>query len=458
MFADMGGVLDRLTQSTQVQAVQGRMYGSRLSTPLLEKMVNLQGLRAIYLDVCCRGWSILTKIRSLRTLTLSSSQLDLLDCSPFMKAFSQQVDFVPLQEWERSDSGQLFQLTKLSLATSVGEKPCDLLPLETRLATLVTPFGKPLLDVLPRCRSIFSLEINSIRSNDEIASLSEALLLVPFIRSLTLDAAQDCRPNLSFSSLPLSSLQSFKLASFCSATKSLSAALATSKPKSLTTLEFADFIEKTDPLARALLECPSLTHLAITERYKYNRYVLQPFLEILPRLPLMLTKLVLSFYKFTDESIQCLLSFLSRSAVQDLTVGVLGPKHLQLLADTLPSLSRLQTLEFSTPDFCLAEHDSSHLALFTALTSSSLRSLTLCFCSFRLSTFEACLNKIPETQLTRFVAPFARVYADGFDEKIHDLTYKTVRLDTLIDRDWNTRFPLIKDRLCLFPGDQHAII
>jgi hypothetical protein len=282
------------------------------------------------------------------------------------------------------------------------------------------------------------LEIDTIDSNTKISSLCEALLLAPFVHSLSLDVD---RP-LDLSSLPLSALKSFKLRSSTSTIESVSQALTKSKPKLLTSLELSGLSGSFEPLADALLECPSLTSLTISEFPSSGRDIL-PVVQVLHRLPLV--KLTLELYGYTDESIECLLS---RSAVQDLTLGTLSPKQLQMVVDALPSLSCLQSLEFDTREFPLCQHESSHLALFSALTRSSLRSLTLRWSFFRHSVFGACLDKIPETQLTRFCLSSATVYADGFDPAIHDrYIYDKVDHHKLLS--WNTCFPLIKDRFCL---------
>jgi hypothetical protein len=283
------------------------------------------------------------------------------------------------------------------------------------------------------------LEINYIDSNEQIASLSEALLLAPFIHSLTVGVSSP----LDLSSFPLSALKSFKLISNSSTFESVSEALTTSKPKSLTTLELLQLNGSFAPLASALLECPSLTNLTVSECHCSGRDFL-PVVQMLHRLPLV--KLSLALYSYTDESIEALLSFLSHSSVQDLKLGILSPKQLQLVADALPSLSCLQSLEFDTRRFSLCEHESSHLALFSALTRSSLRSLVVRFASFRRATFEACSNKIPETQLTQCYLSSAIIYADGFDPAIHDIYYDKVDYCNILD--WNIRFPLIKDKFC----------
>jgi hypothetical protein len=276
-------------------------------------------------------------------------------------------------------------------------------------------------------------------SNEELGSLSEALLLAPFVQSLTLETNEQ-----NFSSLPLSALRSFKLTSESSTVESVSKALTKSKPKSLTHLELDQLTGSFETLAGTLVECPSLTNLIISELNSSNRDIL-PVVQVLHRLPLV--KLTLDLYNFTDESMECLLSFLSQSAVQDLKLGRPSPKQLQLVADALPSLSCLQSLEFDTFDYYLCEHESSHLALFSVLPRSSLRSLTLSWCSFRLAVFDACLDKIPETQLTRFQLKNRKVYAEGFDPTIHDANYKRVDPRNL-KIDWTIRFPQTKDRFC----------
>jgi hypothetical protein len=182
-----------------------------------------------------------------------------------------------------------------------------------------------------------------------------------------------------------------------------------------------------------------------------------PVVQALSRLPLTTLSLWLSWH--TDEEIECLSTFLPLSSLQDLKLGTLTPKQLQLVVDALPSSSYLTSLEFDTRSFNLCQHESSHLALFSALTRarprSSLRSLTVGNGSFRLSVLQTCLNKIPETQLTRLKldAPIVYCDIDGFDPTIamHDENYK--RVDQWHDLgdllDWDTRFPQIKDKFCL---------
>jgi hypothetical protein len=225
-----------------------------------------------------------------------------------------------------------------------------------------------------------------------------------------------------------------------SSAESVAEALTKSKPKSLTNLELRELKGSFIPLASVLLDCPSLTTLSISTSDQDVLSVIQ----MLHRLPL--AKLTLDLSKFSDESLECLLSFLSRSAVQDLRLGTLSPEQLQLVVDALPSLSCLQSLEFDTFGFRLCQHDSSHLALFSALARTSLRYLAVRFGSFRRSVLETCLDKISETQLTRVLLETV-VYAEDFDATIHDETYKKVDYRKLLD--WNIRFPQIKDRFCL---------
>jgi hypothetical protein len=181
----------------------------------------------------------------------------------------------------------------------------------------------------------------------------------------------------------------------------------------------------------------------ITENLNLGRDVL-PLVQVLHRLSL--TKLKLGLLAFSDKSIECLLHL---TALQDLKLGTLSPKQLQLVADALPALSSLQSLTFDTWNFTRCQHESAHLALFSALSSSSLRSLTHLKSSFRLATLEACLNKIPATQLT-YLRLDGVVYADGFDETIHnEYNYPTVGSQRL-QLDWSLRFPdEAKDRFCI---------
>jgi hypothetical protein len=447
MFSDIAeGVLDRLAKSIQLQAMtfSFRDYRSEKSK-LLEKMTNLQGLRAVSLHHSLEDWSILTRLDSLRTLTLCNCRLGLLDNSPFMEGLSREHDIeaVGLQEWKRSDSEHKFQLTKLRLYELIDHKICQLLPLETHLEMFGFLSGNwSLLDELPSCQSIRSLEITNIRSNEDIAALSRALLLAPFVQSLTLETSPP-RNRHDFSSLPLSALKSFKLTAKGSTVESVSQALTNSKPNSLTSLELYYLRGSCEPLALAFSECPSLTHLSVHEEGPFDLEIL-PLVRMLYRLPLV--KLNLDLYHYDDESFEGLLSCLSRCAVQDCKLGTLTPKQLQMVADVLSSLSCLQSLEFDTVNFRLCAHESSQLPFFSALPRSSLRSLTFRFGSFRLPVFEACLSSIPATSLTQFHLPNPKVLAEGFDPTMHDNTYKQVELGDSID--WNTRFPTTKDKFC----------
>jgi hypothetical protein len=229
--------------------------------------------------------------------------------------------------------------------------------------------------------------------------------------------------------------------------EAISEALVRSNPNSLKHLQLENLRGSFDPLSQALLSCPSLTSLNITERTEDDRpRNLLPVVQVLHRLPLV--DLALHLNRLTDESIECLLSFLSHSAVQDLALGTITPTQLQLFADALPSLPSLQSLDFETFDFHRLEHESSFLSFFSALPKSSLRSLTLYWTYFRNATLKTCLNKIPESQLTslRFLG-VVYIYADGFDPAIHDRNSKM--LDEKVFLEWNVRFPKIKDRFCL---------
>jgi hypothetical protein len=110
-------------------------------------------------------------------------------------------------------------------------------------------------------------------------------------------------------------------------------------------------------------------------------------------------------------------------------------------------LRSLRNLTLFFGDFDLCEHGSSHLALFSALTSSSVRWLSLHSCSFHLSTLNACLNKIPDTQLTFFSAKIT-VFSDDFEATVHSPNDKEVPLRYL-PFVWSVRFPQHKDRFCV---------
>jgi hypothetical protein len=304
------------------------------------------------------------------------------------------------------------------------------------------------------------LNFSSFDDDIDPLVLSKALQQAPFLRSLTFNCE-----NLDLSSLPFSSLESFSLSSGNGTGSGLPQVLANSNPKNLTNLEMSgDRIEEGgfQPLAAALLECRALTRLSLVS--SYGDVDILPIVQILPRLPGLIT-LCLDLEKYTDESIECLLSFLlssssssssspSAAMLQDLKLGTLSPKQLQLVAEALPSLPSLRTLAFDTIGFVLCEHEQAHLALFSALTSSSLSSLSLRYCSFRSPIFEACMDKIPHTRLSSLLVKSVNVYAEGFDPFHHDQFYQRADLsERYLCEDylklWNNRFPQYKeDRFC----------
>jgi hypothetical protein len=212
---------------------------------------------------------------------------------------------------------------------------------------------------------------------------------------------------------------------------SVAEALTKSKPKSLTNLDLAGLGGSFKPLSSALLACPSLTHLSIVEFDKEEDRDILPVVLILHCLPL--TKLTLSLKAFTDESIEYLLFSLSQQSaiLQDLTLGTLSPQQLQLVADALPSFSSLLSFGCDTEGYFMCQHEPAHLALFSALASSSLRWLSLLTCSFRLATLEACLNELPHSQLTRCHIESPIVFPDNFDAKFGFTFYKKNRFPSI---------------------------
>jgi hypothetical protein len=435
MFSEkiMESVIDRLTKSIYLQAVRcdGLSSNDEQSKRILRKIATFPSLRGVYLFGYWGDWSVLTSNPSLSTLTLQSCSKGLLDSSPLLKALDKRIY---LQEWKRSESDKKFHLSFFGERSRISQGfPSDLLLKETHLQALETPFSESLLGVLPLCRSITSLDINSIRTNEEMISFSKSLLQAPFIRSLSL-VLKD--PFIDLSSLPLSSLKSLTLKP-SSPTEAVCDALAKSKPHSLTCLDLQIDFKSTDadPLARLLFECPSVTDLSLFLSRGPTGDLLSVF-QVLQRL--QLASLTLQG-GYTDEAIANLSSFLSQSALQDLKVGRLSPKQLQLVADALPS-SSLHSLWFS--GFSLCEDDSSYLALFSALSSSSLRFLFMMSCSFRSSTFKACLNLIPKTQLTRFYLYHFEVFKSTDGERVEVVT------------NWESF--RINDRHCIFKLLQRA--
>jgi hypothetical protein len=304
---------------------------------------------------------------------------------------------------------------------------CPSLALETHLQELRVSFTPALIDVLPRCSSLRSLDL-FVPFGVDITLLSEFLLQTPSIQSLSLYRGTP----IDLSSLSVSTLKSFEISH--STLESVSETLTRSNGKSLTNLDLSELSGSYEPLATALLECPSLINLTISHRHSTVEDLL-PVVQVLHRLPL-LTTLTVDLRRFSDESVECLVSFLSQAAVQDLKLGTLSPKQLQLFADALPSISSLQSLQFDTRQSDSFQHESSYLALFSALPSSSLRSLTCLCCSLRRAAFETCLNEIPASRLTNLQLKSALVY-EGSD---------LVDIDSI---NWSNRFPQIKDRFCL---------
>jgi hypothetical protein len=172
-----------------------------------------------------------------------------------------------------------------------------------------------------------------------------------------------------------------------------------------------------------------------------------PLVQVFHGLPLR--KLILVLREYTDESIVRLVSFLSQSAVQDLFLGTLSPTQLQLVADSLPSMSSLLSLKLDTRNVCKDEN--AYLALFSALPKSPLRSLRISGRYFRQETLSTCLDKIPASQLTllNFYAAES-ILAPGFDPDIHvPVSYEHVSWHDL-RLDWMARFSKMdRSRFCL---------
>jgi hypothetical protein len=356
-----------------------------------------------------------------------------------MQVLSTQQDYRE-QDWQRNENDTSFHL--ISTDAFVGPAPDSLwqaLLKETHLKVLFTAPNEERIGLLPLCSSLRSLAVFLLPVL-KITSLSELLLQAPFIHSISFYLS----PTDNISSLPLSHLKSFIISG--SSSESISEALIKSKPKSLTHLDLSNFSGSFEPLASALLECPSLSNLTLHERQRFDRNIL-PLIQVLPRLPL-LTTLSLELSSFADESVEGLLSCLPQSAVQDLKLGVLTPKQLQSLARALPSLSSLQSLEFSCPS---SDYESAHLDLFSSLASSSLRSLTLTNSFFRRVALEACLDKVPLSQLTRllFLSLTTSAVATTYDR-----SNRKSQSDFADDFfDWGTRFANINDRFCLISRD-----
>jgi hypothetical protein len=416
--SDVELVLEQLIQSTHLRPVH---LGFPTST-ILKKLANLHGLRGILLYGYFHDWSALTKVRSLQTLTLHNSKCSQPDSPLFSASWPHS-----LQEWQRTEDGK-FHLRKLRTSFEVDGR---FILSEPHLQELDICYHPKLeLPTDRTCPPRITLRIFHMAST-----------LVP----LCVHSLLFLDENFPFErwTLALSNLRSLEVHG--TTFKSVSQALTQSKPTFLTSLELHDLTGSFEPLAQALLECSALTNLVITEEQWNGRDVL-PLAQMLHALPL--TKLTLNLYDVTDESIRCVLSL---TALQDLKLGTLSPNQLQLVADALPSLSSLHSLTFDTYDFTQCQHESAHLALFSALASSSLRSLTHWNGYFRFETLEACLNKILNTQLTQLLV-MGCVYADGFDPSLHDDSYPRVK-SKVLQLDWHLRFPEAKDRFCIMDID-----
>jgi hypothetical protein len=321
-----------------------------------------------------------------------------------------------LQEWKRSKTEDKFHLTSFHAAADsvIKSTAIEALSLETHLQILEIPFSQTLPTVLPCCPSIHSLNIQTrFQTSEQMSSLFEALRQSPSLSSLALEVND---PSIDLSCLPLSFLKSFKLTSQYLFHEPLSEALTKFKPHSLTSLEInIEFAGSFEPLSLALLQCPLLTHLHITNRIDSDGVL--PIVQVLHRFPL--TSLTLDLVNnYSDDIVECLSSFVSQSSLQDLKLGDLSPRQLKLLVDVLPFSPSLNTLEFRGHGFDMCSHDSVYLALFSALPCSSLRFLLMWDCSFRVSTLRACLSKVSETHLTRFYLHNVHVYADYNNVKV----------------------------------------
>jgi hypothetical protein len=115
-----------------------------------------------------------------------------------MQEWSRQgIPLPAIQEWRRNvlDDDNRFHLTKLTIDKNQTQQgPYTSLSSETHLEQLKASPCSSLFEVLPRCRSLQTLELFHISSYRSIFSLSETLLRGPSFDSLSLGL--DCTQSL----------------------------------------------------------------------------------------------------------------------------------------------------------------------------------------------------------------------------------------------------------------------
>jgi hypothetical protein len=186
-------------------------------------------------------------------------------------------------------------------------------------------------------------------------------------------------------------------------------------------------------VSSSLRQCPSLTSLLLDVRNCGN---LIPFLRGLSSLHLRQLALTES-RNLADEEIDAVFGL---STLRSLSFSI-AMSQFSVVANALltvsPQLTRLVIDSVPEPN-----HNESLLALFKALSSTSIRSLSIIECGFALDNLDDCLNLLPNTRLS-FLS-FRNCYL--FNELENGRDFLKYSRDQM---DWTRRFPNIKDRFCL---------
>jgi hypothetical protein len=431
--AHQDSVLSLLSGSPQLQVVSVSH-----NRELLTNFPNLRGVIAF--GEYIQDWSVLDRVRSLDTVRLYSGRWHRLDSSPFLGSL---VKNPQMQELKKVNQlGGVCRLTRLHDPPVDAKYEC--LPKETLLSELVDDYSLALVRALPHCPAIQTLRLTmETFTQSDLDALSTALLQTPSLQSLSIQVREDGGP-LNFSNFPLSTLTSLEIKASCfDFLDSLSSALVASKPQSLTSLNLDTDSGSAEQLAEALRMCPSLTNLSIPDID-----VTEVLVKEILCLPL-LTSLSLSLpnERFTSSCF----SDLSKIALQHLKLGPLSPHQIQLLADALPAFLSLRTLEMGGACIKRCFQDSCLVSLFESFTHSNVRCLTVECYTLTVGTLNACLNLIPNTQLTQFNLRISKVFVVDLKAPEKDTNedgYKPVDLPKSFF-DWNSRFPKVVDRFCV---------
>jgi hypothetical protein len=210
-----------------------------------------------------------------------------------------------------------------------------------------------------------------------------------------------------------------------------------SKAKNFSHLELRVTDALLSLLSSALPRLSSLTSLCL-RMYDCvdNR---KQFFAVLPSLPLRKLELQHRGSVSEDE----LVAVFNCLTLRDLTLEV-DPRLFSTLADLLLSGSPLTSLQVGDAQQCESELSENLLNFFSALSSSSIRSLTLNGIGFMQDNLEDCLNLLPSTKLS-FLCFDSCVVRENLAPP-REITPLHL---TDMDIEWNTRFPEVTDRFCL---------